>query len=801
MFERFSAACEGVGEKCPGLRRFWKRLVTGKVLIFSCGVLFSIIVSLLYIRQPLLLQFLDEKIYDVLLVQTATPKTSGVPVICDLDERSLAQYGQWPWPRYRVALLLAKLRQAGALAVGLDIVFAEPDNTSPYVLKSQLKRDLQVDMGFTGLPEQLMDNDRVLGGVLGSGPYVLGYYFNFKGDAVSSEGCHLHPTSTAVKREAGAQGLESYLLHAPSVICNVPVLSESAPASGFFNADPDRDGVLRRVPLLINYGKDGQVFASLALSTLMQATGVNQLVLKVAAQGLESFKLGDTVVPVDHGARLLLKYRGPGGAFPYISASKVLGDRLRPDELKGKIVFVGTSAAGLKDIRTTPFDQNFPGVEAHATVVDNILMGDFIQRPVWAFGMEFMLVMVVGVLTTGLLTWASAALSVVPVVLSAAGLWFGAVYMMEHQGFYVSPEYPMLLLIGNFTLLTLIKFWREEGQKKFLHATFKSYLSPDLINQMFESHITPKLGGEAKVITAYFTDIQGFSTFSEKLTATQLVELLNEYLTAMTDIFIAEEGTLDKYEGDAIVAFIGAPLDVPDHALRACRSAVSMQAKLLELREKWGSEKEFPGENRNVKGFPPEVWTPGDKWPAIVHQMRMRIGINTGEIVVGNMGSAMRMNYTMMGDAVNLAARLEAGSKQYGVFSMLSEYVLDNEFTDEKGVSHQIRDLVEVRFIDRLTVVGKSEPVAVYELCAMKGDLTPQEEELLSIFAQGLEHYRRMEWDQAITTFQESDKIERFPDAATTPSRVFLKRCQEYKVNPPVPEGETWDGVYRMTKK
>ena len=799
MFERFTAACEGVGERCPGLVRFWKRLVSGKGLIFTCGVVFSLIVGMLYIRQPLLLQFLDEKIYDVLLVQTATPKTSGVPVICDLDERSLAEYGQWPWPRYRVALLLAKLRQAGALAVGLDIVFAESDNTSPHVLQSQLKRDLNVDVGFTGLPPQLMDNDQVLGGVLGSGPYVLGYFFNFKADRVSGD-CHLHPVAAAIKREAGVQAADSYLQRAPSVICNVPVLSESAPASGFFNADPDRDGVLRRAPLLMNF-QGGQIYPSLALATLMQATGIGQVVLKVASEGLESFKLGDTVVPVDHGARLLLKYRGPGGSFPYLSASKVLGDRLAPDELKGKIVFVGTSAAGLKDIRTTPFDQNFPGVEAHATVVDNILMNDFIERPVWAFGMEFLLVIVVGILTTVLLTWASAALSVVPVVLSAAGLWFGSVYMMEQNGFYVSPEYPMLLLIGNFTLLTLIKFWREEGQKKFLHSTFKSYLSPDLINQMFENHITPKLGGEARVITAYFTDIQGFSTFSEKLTATQLVELLNEYLTAMTDIFIAEEGTLDKYEGDAIVAFIGAPLDVPDHALRACRAAVSMQAKLLELREKWSSEKELPGESRNVKGFPPEVWTPGDKWPAIVHQMRMRIGINTGEIVVGNMGSAMRMNYTMMGDAVNLAARLEAGSKQYGVYTMLSQYVLDNEFVDASGQRQAVRDLVETRFIDRLTVVGKSEPVEVYELCAMKGELTAQEQELLPLFAEAMGHYQRMEWDQAIATFQQADAIERIPDGATTPSRVFIKRCQEYKENPPVPAGQTWDGVYRMTKK
>lgn len=209
MFERLGAAGKVLGEKYPRLRRFWKRLATGKMLIFVSGVVFSVTVAMLYVKQPLFLQFLDEKIYDVLLTQTAEPKTSGVPVICDLDEKSLAEYGQWPWPRYRVALLLAKLRAAGALAVGLDIVFAEADNTSPHVLQSQLKRDLQVDIGFTGLPEQLMDNDQVLGGVLGSGPFVLGYYFNFKADAAAEVGgCRLHPVSAAAIRAAGAGPLE-----------------------------------------------------------------------------------------------------------------------------------------------------------------------------------------------------------------------------------------------------------------------------------------------------------------------------------------------------------------------------------------------------------------------------------------------------------------------------------------------------------------------------------------------------------------------------------------------------------------
>ena len=312
----------------------------------------------------------------------------------------------------------------------------------------------------------------------------------------------------------------------------------------------------------------------------------------------------------------------------------------------------------------------------------------------------------------------------------------------------------------------------------------------------------PTLGGEARPITAYFTDIQSFSTFSEKLTADQLVELINEYLSAMTDILINEMGTLDKYEGDAIIAFFGAPMEVPDHTLRACRVAVSMQQALTSLCEKWKNEKQNPHDpDRNTKGLEGLEWKPGDRWPTIVHSMKMRVGINTGEIVVGNMGSAMRMNYTMMGDPVNLAARLEEASKQYGVYILVSEGTLKWEITDASGDTKRVFDMVEVRFIDTIAVVGKSEPVRVYELCAMKGGLTPREKELITLFDLGMNHYLNMAWDQAILAFEKAAEIERIPDGKTTPSKVYIDRCQGCKENPPVAPGETWDGVFRLTKK
>jgi adenylate cyclase len=319
---------------------------------------------------------------------------------------------------------------------------------------------------------------------------------------------------------------------------------------------------------------------------------------------------------------------------------------------------------------------------------------------------------------------------------------------------------------------------------------------------MVSSKTVPELGGEARIISAYFSDIQDFSVFSEKLTAPQLVELLNEYLAAMTDILLEQKGTLDKYEGDAIIAFLGAPMNIPDHPLRACKVAVDMQGELIDLRKKWRSEKQQPGEpGRNIKNISPEEWTPGDKWPKIVHNMMMRIGINSGEIVVGNMGSTMRMNYTMMGDAVNLAARLEAGAKQYGIYTAVSEYTLNMEYINEKGEKDRAINHVEARFIDNITVVGKSEPVKIYELCAMKDGLTEHEKELFNLFDQGIQYYLKMRWEAAIECFRESLKFERFPDGITTPSEVYIKRCEAFLENPPVLPGEEWDGVYRLTEK
>ncbi len=307
--------------------------------------------------------------------------------------------------------------------------------------------------------------------------------------------------------------------------------------------------------------------------------------------------------------------------------------------------------------------------------------------------------------------------------------------------------------------------------KKFLKQAFSNYISPELIDEMYSNGTPPKLGGDSGIRTAYFTDIQGFSTFSEKLSATKLVELLNEYLTDMTDVLLHDKGTLDKYEGDAIIAFFGAPLPLEDHAARACKVALSMQGKLDLLRVKWTAE--------------------GDKWPKFVHDMRMRIGINSGDIVTGNMGSKNRMNYTMMGDSVNLAARLEEAAKQYGIFTHVTSFTKD-----------LTGDQFDWRELDTIRVVGKSEPVTTFELLGEKGKTDKLLVDLLTQFNSGIALYKAQKWDEAIKTFTATLELEyqRFPmlKHKTNPSKIYIERCEMFKQNPPP---ANWDGVYTLTEK
>jgi len=475
--------------------------------------------------------------------------------------------------------------------------------------------------------------------------------------------------------------------------------------------------------------------------------------------------------------------------------------RVQFHQYYNKFVFAGATARILGDIQQTPYGA-MNGISTLINSFNTVVTRN--QLTFSAHIPQFDLFLLLGfcIFCCFIYGFTSIRMSSVIFIILILGTLISGFALFSIRNLVLTTTPLIFSNILIFAGIIVLKVLTEQKDKKFLKTTFSSYLAPEIIDEMYRNKTMPTLGGEARSITAYFTDIQSFSTFSEKLTADQLVELINEYLSAMTDILINEMGTLDKYEGDAIIAFFGAPMEVPDHALRACRVAVSMQQALADLCEKWKDEKQDPHDpDRNTKGLKAHEWKPGDRWPLIVHSMKMRIGINTGEIVVGNMGSAMRMNYTMMGDPVNLAARLEEAGKQYGVYILVSEDTLKMKITDDNGNTKQVLDMVEVRFIDTIAVMGKSQPVRVYELCAMKSGLTTEEKDLVTLFDRGMEHYLNMAWNEAMAVFEKAAQIERVPDGKTTPSQVYIDRCRAFRENPPVAPGESWDGVFRLTKK
>jgi len=425
--------------------RLKKHFKKDQLILFVTGFAASMLMAALFIAHPAFLRFLDYKLYDQFLQKHHSSNATNIPVVIDIDEKSLAELGQWPWPRYRVAMLLKYIQAYGAASIATDIIFVEPDRTSPAVLQRQLKKEMKIDIKIEGLPPALTDNDKLLAHNIKTGPFVLGLDFiteSLLGEAelVEKTGdCFVKPAKVAVLAPKGAPSPHKVLFKAEEAICPLPDLAMAAPKTGFITIAPDQDSVYRRVPLLFSWNE--KFYPSLALSALMQATGMKSMVLKMSNIGVESVRLGKTVIPTDKRGRMLINYRGPMKTFEYISAADILNKKLKPGALRGKIAFIGTSAAGLKDIRATPLDPGYPGVEAHATIVDNIISKQFLNIPDWAKGVEFATMLLLGLITTLLLMWARAAWLVLPLLGMGYAVWFGSVYLYTDYRYYISPLY------------------------------------------------------------------------------------------------------------------------------------------------------------------------------------------------------------------------------------------------------------------------------------------------------------------------------------------------------------------------
>jgi len=699
-------------------------------------------------------------------------------VLAVIDEKSIDKEGKWIWPRSKLALLISKLSEAGAKIIAFDIGFLEPDETSQslnYIIE-KIKKEIQVtgiqntslENYFESLKIQ-NDNDRLLAEAIKNAQsntkskVVLGYFFHTDSEM---------PTDTdeneiLLREENIRKSAYKALRYPPEGIpektfneailpqSNIKIISDAAEYSGFFNMFPDEDGVVRWIPAIIKF-RD-KFYAPLGLMVVSAFLDV-PLSLHIAEYGVVSLKIGKMNVPVDESGRFYINYRGNPKHFPHISITDILSGNVNPKHLKDKIVIVGATATGIYDMRVTPFGSIFPGSEIHANVVDTILSEDFLHQPAWVTLTDIAAIILAG-LIPGILLPATGAVFGAGAIFS---LFTGYILLSQHlffvYGLIINLVYPLLVIIIVYISITGYKYLTEASQKKFIRDAFSTYLAPSVVKQLIEFPEKLVLGGEERVITAFFSDVQGFTSISEKLSPRELVELLNEFLTEMTDIILKYEGTVDKFEGDAIIAFFGAPNLLDSQAESACKACIDMQKRLAELREVWKIQKR------------PEL--------------RMRIGLCTGAAVVGNMGSKSRMDYTMMGDTVNTAARLEGVNKVYGTYTLISET------TYAGAASEDIR----VRELDSIHVVGKKEAIRIYQLIGYSHETDKKELEMIEHYTTGLYAYRARDWEKAIWFFNAALEIE--PDDA--PAKTMLERCNEYKENPPPKD---WDGAFTMKTK
>ena len=492
-------------------------------------------------------------------------------------------------------------------------------------------------------------------------------------------------------------------------------------------------------------------------------------------------------IPIDNHGNYLIKFKGRFNristetrTFKHVSYYDIYRDSTNLDQYAGKTIILGSSVAALFDIVNGPHEEGIPGVLTHATIIKNILEDDYLKVLSDSYQRYIVIFLAIICAIIGLYCGSYVSLILAVCIIALYALF---AYICFKNNIYIGVSRQILTVIVTNTVAMVVQAFFENKEKKLITTTFKRFMSPKRIDKMIKTGDIPELKGEESEVTAYFTDIQGFSTFSEKIgSASKLVQLLNEYLTPMTDILVTKyEGTLDKYEGDAIIAFFEKDPDLPHQAKRACDTALDMQNDLLRLRKKWKSE--------------------GDMWPQIVHEMHMRIGINTGSIMTGNIGSNIQMNYTMMGDEVNLAARLESAAKQYGAYIHVSQNTM--KLIEEQGFSNQYI----YRTLDIIRVVGKDKPVKTFELLAYASDDNAMVlKKLVSIWEQARTAYLAMEWDKAIGFFTqcldfEPHLPERDPGSKTCPSLVYIKRCTAYKENPPAKAGEKWDGIFTATEK
>lgn len=736
------------------LRRWFKRRF-GIARLVCLAILIGL--AALRVADPFAVEELRLRTFDGFQVIEPRVKTARPVTIIDIDEKSLAKLGQWPWPRTRVADLIDKLTALGAVVIAFDVVFAEPDRLNPGIAADTIPNlDEETRAKLRALPS----NDQILADalkrsrvVLGQSavPYVLGEFDK-----------SLPVTGLAMR------GVEpqKYLIGFPGLLRNVPVLEQAAAGRGLITIKPERDGIVRRVPMLML--AQGATMPSLSFEMLRVASGSGTILTKANEAGMQSVTVSGFEVPTDRNGQVWVHFARRDPSI-YVSAVDVLEGRVPPEKVAQKLVLMGTSAIGLLDTKTTPVDPVVPGVEIHAQVLESVLTRTVLSQPNWAISAEFFAALVLGLLVIAFAPMFG------PVTLVAVGALLASVLIGTSWYFYTQHRllidftYPLVSTTSIYLTLIFSSFVREQKQRRQIRSAFGQYLSPALIEQLAQSPEKLQLGGEEREMTIMFSDVRGFTTISEsfKHDPQGLTTLMNRFLTPLTNAILDRKGTIDKYMGDAVMAFWNAPLEDKQHEINACEAALDMLERIDELNQ----EREIEARDGGFAYIP----------------INVGVGLNTGVCVVGNMGSTLRFDYSVLGDSVNLASRLEGQSKEYGFPIIIGS-----------KTAMAVKDRFAILELDFIMVKGKTEPEVIYAIAGR--DDTAQSEtfqRLRNLTIEMLACYRSRDWEGALAAIERGRKTDDV-QALEYLYELYETRIRLYQENPPPAD---WNGAFALLTK
>jgi adenylate cyclase len=712
----------------------------------------------LRISDPAPLENLKLRSFDFYQVLKPRNVTLKPVVVIDIDEESMNAIGQWPWPRTVLAELITRLRQYGVAAIGFDVLFPEPDRMSPASIARTFS---QIDADTRKLLESLPSNDAVMADAMRGGKVVLGQ----SGVPFALPGTGAQDVPRTGFASMGTNP-DPHLITFDGLLKNLPILERVAAGRGVLTIRPERDGIVRRVPLVLRAG--GETVPALTLEMLRVVTQSGAILIRSDAAGIRNIAVPGLEIPTDQNGQLWINFSAHDPTR-FVSAKDVLSGKVDPDRIAQRLAIVGTSAVGLLDIKATPVDEAMPGVEVQAQILENMLTKSVLSYPNYAVGVELLTALVFGTLVIVLAPLLS------PLTLLALGLGIAlaltaaAAYFYTQQGLLFDLTFPLLSTFVIYVTLIFINYFREQKDRRRIRSAFGQYLSPALVEQLAQSPKKLMLGGEVRDMTIMFSDVRGFTTISEsfKDDPQGLTQLMNRFLTPMTNAIIERKGTIDKYIGDAIMAFWNAPLDDSDHERHACEAALDMLRRVGEL-NRAREQEALAGGTRYIP-------------------INIGIGVNTGQCVVGNMGSDLRFDYSVLGDPVNLASRLEGRSKSYGTPIIVGARTANRALADFAALE-----------IDLITVKGKSEPEHIHALLGGPDEARQDDFRLMrDRVAEILRKYRSRDWTGALALLHQAQHVpNRF--GLDGVYHLYSSRIRSFQETAPP---DDWNGVHAFDTK